>query len=389
MSSDVHEQICPLNRFIRELENLIIDIVTENNEALTNIGCSVYRGHTYLSANNDSEARKNFCDYLNLWLDEQKISHTTVKPVIKEEKWELIENLWNKLYEIEHPSRKCERQGKEKNASEIKKRMDLMVYCENRDYFKDLCKKAISWKSNVNQKCSLFNEFTDKNYEIFYEENRCFVDPHDLNDYRYYINKDCDLNNMPNTFPKFDSIHEKIVYDELRKPIEKCEHTVKVVDVGTELGNRPSELASEPEALVPGPDGLADDHFVQENTPPDSTDLDLSSLTVETSPENRPSKSIYYAGLSASGVFFTSMVLYKYTALGPLIRSLVSELPKGPDGLDDDHSRPDNRPLGSTDLGLSSLTVVTSPDNKPLKPVYYAGLSVSGVFFTSMVLYKV
>ncbi|GAB69738.1 hypothetical protein PCYB_004870, partial [Plasmodium cynomolgi strain B] len=55
----------------------------------------------------------------------------------------------------------------------------------------------------------------------------------------------------------------------------------------------------------------------------------------------------------------------------------------------DGYTRSENRPLESKDLGFSSLVVVNSPDNKPLKQVYYSGLSVLGVVFTSMVLYKV
>ncbi|KMZ89609.1 hypothetical protein PVMG_06302, partial [Plasmodium vivax Mauritania I] len=123
------------------------------------------KGYTRLSSYNE-ENRRIFCDYLNLWLDEQKNTHITVISYVTVEKWELIENLWNKLNDIFEPSHQCKRNVTEKNASEIKKRMDFMVYCVNRNYFKDLCETAISSETNVN-KYSLFNEFTYNNYTKF------------------------------------------------------------------------------------------------------------------------------------------------------------------------------------------------------------------------------
>ncbi|KMZ89815.1 hypothetical protein PVMG_06294 [Plasmodium vivax Mauritania I] len=82
--------------------------------------------------------------------------------------------------------------------------MDFMVYCVNRNYFKDLFQTAISSETNVNKYCSLFNEFTDNNYTKFYNENNCFDDTLDPDNYRYNVFEDCDLNNMVKTFPKFN-----------------------------------------------------------------------------------------------------------------------------------------------------------------------------------------
>ncbi|SCA60840.1 Plasmodium vivax Vir protein, putative [Plasmodium vivax] len=131
---------------------------------------------------------------------------------------------------------------------------------------------------------------------------------------------------MPKTFPRFDSTNKKIVYDDRsRKPIEQCERAAKVVDDGEVLVNPPSGLAAGSNELAPGPGGLTDDYPESEYSPPKSTVFDLPSHTDLTSTENGTSKTIYYAGLSVSGVFFTSMVLYKYTALGSVIRSLVSK----------------------------------------------------------------
>ncbi|KMZ77369.1 hypothetical protein PVIIG_05764 [Plasmodium vivax India VII] len=89
--------------------------------------------------------------------------------------------------------------------------MNLMVYCINRNYFKDLCEKSISRKNNVNQTCSLFSEFTNKYYANFYDENKCFDYPLGTDNYGYYISEDCDLNNIAKTFPKFDSNLQSIL----------------------------------------------------------------------------------------------------------------------------------------------------------------------------------
>ncbi|KMZ83264.1 hypothetical protein PVBG_05891 [Plasmodium vivax Brazil I] len=310
----------------------LTDIRAEENDALTNIGCTLYKGYRRLTAYDD-ENREIFCDYLNLWLDEKKSTHTTDKSDVIIEKWILIEKLWNKLYEIEDPSRKCKRQGKEKNASIIKKRMDLLVYCVNRDYFKDLCKKAIEKNSNVEKDCSLFSEFINKSYAEFFDENRCFDDPLDSDNYGYSISDDCDLSNIAKTFPKYDSTRQTILdNDNLKATITRFVIHPEVEDGNTgptegvadalpensESGNAlpvPEVGHAESKVYHPGQDVDPDGLSVLVHPP--RSDANLA--------DNGASKPIYYAGLSVSGVFFTSMVLYKYTTLQPLIRSLVSK----------------------------------------------------------------
>ncbi|CAG9485585.1 unnamed protein product [Plasmodium vivax] len=333
MSLEHHERYCPLNRFIGRIRDFnynnqnfstipdLNDIVAENNVALTNIGCAVYRGYTYLAPHNNGDERRDFCNYLNLWLDEQKTISATDNSDDIREKWVLIENLWDKLYEIEDPSRQCERKSKENNASKIKKRMNLMVYCINRNYFKDLCEKSISRKNNVNQTCSLFSEFTNKYYANFYDENKCFDYPLGTDNYGYYISEDCDLNNIAKTFPKFDSNLQSILEnDNVRPTMKKCRIHSEVEDEHieqTEDGAYVPPEHSEPDNALPG------------------SEVDLTESVFHLLPssevnltDNGPSKPVYYAGLSALGVVFTSTVLYKYTTLGPLIRSLVSKKEK-------------------------------------------------------------
>ncbi|KNA01726.1 hypothetical protein PVNG_04752 [Plasmodium vivax North Korean] len=263
-----HERYCPLNRFIGRIRDFnynnqnfstipdLNDIVAENNVALTNIGCAVYRGYTYLAPHNNGDERRDFCNYLNLWLDEQKSISATDNSDDIREKWVLIENLWDKLYEIEDPSRQCERKSKENNASKIKKRMNLMVYCINRNYFKDLCEKSISRKNNVNQTCSLFSEFTNKYYANFYDENKCFDYPLGTDNYGYYISEDCDLNNIAKTFPKFDSNLQSILEnDNVRPTMKKCRIHSEVEDEHieqTEDGAYVPPEHSEPDNALPG-----------------------------------------------------------------------------------------------------------------------------------------
>ncbi|VVA00232.1 PIR protein [Plasmodium vivax] len=340
MSSDVYEQICPLSRFIRELENFnhnnqkfstsedLTDIVAEKNEELTNIGCSVYRGYTYLTAR-DEENRRYFCDYLNLWLDEQKNKHKTVIPNVIIEKWGLIENLWNKLNEIANSNRKCERKGNDKNESEIKKRIDLMVYCVNRNYFKGLCKKAISSKRTVNQFCTIFSEFTNKYYTKFYNENKCIDDTLDPDNYRYNIFEDCDLNNITKTFPKFNLHINEFVYDDKsRIQIKKCPSTPGLIDGPSGMDVDRADVDVD-RAKVDVDRGDADGGpVILDSDPNEFTQVVHHTLPVQTSFDNKPSKPVYYAGLSALGVVFTSTVLYKYTVLGSVIRSLVSKKEK-------------------------------------------------------------
>ncbi|SCA59743.1 VIR protein [Plasmodium vivax] len=335
MSLDDYEKHCPLNLFIAQIENLkgnrqifstsedLTDIVAEKNEELTNIGCSVYRGYTYLTAR-DEENRRYFCDYLNLWLDEQKSIYVTNNSNITNEQWNLIEKLWNRLKQDDDPSRHCDRQGQQ-NSSEIRKRIDLMVYCVNRDYFKSYCERAIQSSNNIDKRCSNFSSFTDKYYEKFYKENECFDEAHDPQDYRYFISNECTLYNMQKTFPKFNSQYKKILYENSRTAINICGNnaesggvssedysaTTEDDDDPTKLDDDQSVLAVGQDGLSVRQDGLSISYVGSESGPINAEESDIPSIAVLTSPDYKYSKPIYYAGLSVSGVFFTSMVLYK------------------------------------------------------------------------------
>ncbi|KMZ95946.1 hypothetical protein PVMG_06173 [Plasmodium vivax Mauritania I] len=329
MALNSYERICPLNRFINALkdndnnyekfstEDELQDIVALNNVTLKNIACSVYKGYTKLTAYEEDD-RKTFCNYLNLWLDEQKSIYVKDKKEINDHQWEYIEKIWERLSREERErSRVCERQKQEKNSSDITKRINLMVYCVNRECIKKYCENAIRSNKNIEDKCQNFSLYTDKSHKELTQGVTCIDNTDEIDNYKYHISDKCSLYNMSKTFPVFNSDKKAILDDDnIRKAIKECRNAVKVVD-------RPQEQTDGidgPSELPESNDNVAEsgnDHAQSdvrpgpEYTPPNSIDLDLSSLTFETLHNNKPTKPIYYAGLSVSGVFFTSMVLYK------------------------------------------------------------------------------
>ncbi|GAB69691.1 CYIR protein [Plasmodium cynomolgi strain B] len=60
----------------------------------------------------------------------------------------------------------------------------------------------------------------------------------------------------------------------------------------------------------------------------DITEVTHYTSPVQSSPDDKPSKPVYYSGLSALGIAFTCMVLYKYTLLRCFMRSLISKKEK-------------------------------------------------------------
>ncbi|SCA60110.1 VIR protein [Plasmodium vivax] len=211
-----------------------------------------------------------------------------------------------------------------------------MVYCVNRDYFKSLCEKSIHPNRDIDQKCFNFSRFTDKYYEKFYTENDCLDKTHDPQDYRYHISNECTLYNMSKTFPVID-LQNKAILDNgnIRTPIKECTNAVEVEgqlqEQTQDITDVPPEVPESSDDLDEPGNGHSESGDVRTGSKsgfPESIELAFPSTTAVTSPSDKPSNPVYYAGLSTLGVFFTSMVLYKYTTLGPLIRSLVSKKEK-------------------------------------------------------------
>ncbi|CAG9480090.1 unnamed protein product [Plasmodium vivax] len=303
-NDDEHKHCC------EETSNYLQSVDEAHRETLKKIGCSVQCGYSYLTSL-PYKKLTDLCKYLNLWLDVQKSKYVNDNSGIPERQWEHIENLWNKIYAQDSIS-KCARKHDVYDISHMQERMELMTYCINRDYIMHLCEPSIRLNTNVSRRCSDLSDFTDEYYKIFHDKNQCFDAALGSKDYRYYISEDCDLNNMAKTFPKFDSESKKIINnDKTREPIKKCESTAGVEARHVGLDSSVVVLARVPAASTDDQAAsVVDETGFQDSL---SGPIQLGSLlqTELTSPENRPSKPIYYAGLSASGVFFTSMVLYK------------------------------------------------------------------------------
>ncbi|SCA83675.1 hypothetical protein PVT01_000086000 [Plasmodium vivax] len=261
--------------------------------------------------------------YLNLWLNEQKKIHINITPGITEKQWNHVEKIWKQI-EAHDSISKCARQEDGHEISHIQERKKLKTYCINRDYYKSLFQSSSGSEYFLSQRCKGFSDYTSKYYVELVSGIDCIDKKSDIEDYKYHISGDCTLYDIPKTFPKCDETTQTIVDVDNSKTNIICKTTAKVERVGTESSGslaKPAEtdndlgkqldssgdVAKHPET----PDGSlklpeADDHYAKHR----ELDLQLSSKDANLT-DNGPSKPIYYAGLSASGVFFTSMVLYK------------------------------------------------------------------------------
>ncbi|EDL42765.1 variable surface protein Vir17, putative [Plasmodium vivax] len=349
MSYEEYTRLFELNKLIKKLDDtkyencheLTLDfsrLVNETHkETLKNICCNLELGYTYLTARG-GKTLTDLCKYLNLWLNKKKRTH--VNSGITEGEWQTVENLWITLMQRQTTDHKCERKPEEKSISEYSKRLDLMSYCINRDYFKRLCQSPVGSDDYKAQKCKGFSDYTHDNYKKLIKDVKCIDKKSDNNDYKYYISDDCTLYDIPRTFPKCEAHSPTFVENDNSKTNIMCETTEQVESGGTESSENLAEHTERNGALDNHPD-IPDDPAKRPETPrgpvklpeatgasEDLTELYLPSPTNVNSIDNGTSKSIYYAGLSALGVFFTSMVLYKYTPLGSFIRSLVSKKEK-------------------------------------------------------------
>ncbi|KMZ82958.1 hypothetical protein PVIIG_05253 [Plasmodium vivax India VII] len=325
-SSSLHELISTLNDTKYEnCHELNLDIFKSVDAAhkvtLKNIGCNLEWGYRFLSAFN-GKPLTDLCEYLNLWLDEQKRTHVNGKSGITEEEWQTVETLWNNV-QTYYIIPKCARKDNGHNISHIQDRMKLMTYCIYRDYIKRLCEPSMRSGFNISDVCFAFYEFMKEHYATFYKEDHCIDYSDEPTKFSYNISDECTLYNMTKTFPVFDSNLQTILEkDNLRPTRKKCgippkeEHgRNEQTEDGTDALRESSESDNSfPESQV----GLTElevrhsghevDHVVPPVlNPPASTDASLT--------DNGPSKPIYYVGLSALGVLFTSMILYKVKKL--------------------------------------------------------------------------
>ncbi|KMZ89647.1 hypothetical protein PVMG_05932 [Plasmodium vivax Mauritania I] len=211
-----------------------VSVEITQKETLKNIVSSVVCGYNYLTIFVD-ETLTDLCKYLNLWLDEQKGKHVIDEPDVSKEDWQAVENLWERLKGEKDADHQCKRQHTEKTTSEYSKRIDLMSYCINRDYFKNLFHSSgVSESYNANI-CEVFSNYINENYEKLIRDINCIDKKSDIKDYKYHISEDCTLYDIPRTFPKCKAHGPTFVEnDNSKENIIKCETTTEVKSARTE-----------------------------------------------------------------------------------------------------------------------------------------------------------
>ncbi|KMZ82445.1 hypothetical protein PVIIG_06201 [Plasmodium vivax India VII] len=326
MSLKDYEDVCPFSRFIQRINkdpglhyySMYIDlssVETSQRSKIEKLLILLERNYKDVGFR-DEIIKKVCCNYLNYWLDKQKEIYVTPNSGINNDTWKIIESYWEGLKV--HSTHICDRKIYDKSLSEKEKYIDFMVYCVNRDHLKKKCLQASDIYGYKKKYCNIFNEFTTKYYNEFTTKIPCLDNTNNDSIYTYIFSDDCTLQDMSKTFPEYDFDSESIVVGNSRKPIEKCKNTIQSVGDHKGLNFVSPSLAgdatlskvdgtgsenslADPESSHPGPDVYSDGPQV----------LDHSLSTDENLTDNGPSKPIYYAGLSVSGVFFTSMVLYK------------------------------------------------------------------------------
>ncbi|SBT73300.1 PIR protein [Plasmodium ovale] len=293
------EDDCPLMKFIKRLYiDIIVDnyadnsdfqrIIKSEDETIRKVASILYKNFNLID--NDERITKGLCcSYLNFWLHKQKNRYVTSRSMdIKE--WEQIDNLWNFLQDVYSSSFQCERENDLKAMDEGEKKMDLMIYCENRDYFKSMCGIDNESKFRDAIYCSILSQYTDKYYKEFYEKNTCLNGEVKEENYTSHISEQCTLYNMPKTFPVYDlKTSDYSENHNSRKSISICQNVHNTQDTFQEI-----------EVLDP-------------------------PTKIASSTYREPWKSVLYMSITFSGFFFILLFLYKYTSLGSLLRSFLTK----------------------------------------------------------------
>ncbi|SCA81761.1 hypothetical protein PVC01_000034600 [Plasmodium vivax] len=298
--------------------DLFVSVDESSKETLKNIGCNLESGYRYLTAS-DGNTLNDLCNYLNLWLDEKKSILGNDKFKVSTNEWQVFEDLWNTLMEGQTPDHKCKRKHEKKNISDYSKRKDLMSYCIIRDNYKRLCQSSRGSDNYNAHRCKGFSNYTQDNYNKLIKGINCIDKTNGIIDYNYHISDDCTLYHIPKTFPKCDEKTQAIVdVDNSKEDIKKCENIKQVLGATTELNAIPVRLDGDKDVVDEDDTGAMNILAVSAGRPDElkdslseSIELALPLPTAVTSPNDKPSKPIYYAGLSTLGVIFTSTVLYK------------------------------------------------------------------------------
>ncbi|SBT55109.1 PIR Superfamily Protein [Plasmodium ovale wallikeri] len=212
MTFDTHENLCPLSVFIKLLDeknnlekynsdDLLGDILSTGNQTLKTFGPLLLKNYNALIRCQDQ--KEPCCNYLNYWLDKEK---------------ELY------LRSISDSAKKNEKETIDKK----KKRMDLMIYCTNRDYFKEMCNTS---KRTNSPYCTVLNEYSDKHY-IKFKECGCLNGKIHGKDYTSDISDRCTLYDASVTFPVYHIQEESVLeIPSSRESITQCEEASNQVHI--------------------------------------------------------------------------------------------------------------------------------------------------------------
>ncbi|SBT74253.1 PIR protein [Plasmodium ovale] len=252
-----YEKLCPLKKFINRInEKINVEdyIRSDGLEKIRISGSeSIKQVASMLSRNYNSIficaiiKQQSCCNFLNYWLDNQKDLYVNSVSDDDKQLWTLIEEYWGYLRSNIYEAFPCERENEVKIIDLKKKRMDLMVYCENRDYIKRMCEIS---KGKNSSSCLALNQFIEHYYNKFYNEKKCLGGNVMCEEYTSHISEYCNLYDISKTFPEYDISAEQIlVKDNSRRAICECENTPVTEDSIREH----QELAPEPIPETPLP----------------------------------------------------------------------------------------------------------------------------------------
>ncbi|SBT01995.1 PIR Superfamily Protein [Plasmodium ovale curtisi] len=296
MTLDAYEKLCPLKRFINNFDDkgsmirykdvdLLSKINNSDNEKLKTVGLKLLKN--YYSLDVCRAFKDQCCTYLNYSIDKEKDLYLKSKSDNENSQWHLIEELWKSL-QLHDDGIYCSRKSENETIDKIEKRMNLIVYCKIRDYFKSQC--DVTKQSTYQHYCKNLPIYIDKHYENFKTDNKCLNIENKRDDYTSYISKDCNLYDIEEAFPQYDSSSGNLL--ENPNPRESiCKYVNNAITQDSSEGT----VEEVPEALL---------------------EESISSQA--------PLESLPYASLTIVGFFSLFLFIYRYTTLGSSLRSLIT-----------------------------------------------------------------
>ncbi|SBT75082.1 hypothetical protein POWCR01_000204100, partial [Plasmodium ovale] len=280
-----YERSCLLTKFINRLdaddntyyyptEGELNSVGEPQKVIIKRVYSMLYRNYNNINAYQD-DIKKPCCNYLNYWLDTKKNNYVSSKLGINDAMWKIIEKLWENLEKTENTFQ-CKRNINHKTIEQQKNRINLMVYCVNRDELKKNCN--LTSGSTYQNFCLALNEYVKKNYELLVKENQCLKHKDIENDYEFHFSNECTLYDIPKTFPDYNTEGGTLSENPItRNPLPYCESTQE-----------------------------AKENF--QGSPEEDT---VSLVEEPSSPYSAPWNSMTYSSLTVFGILLSSMFLYK------------------------------------------------------------------------------